>query len=532
MTGVSDRLEGRRFDVLVVGGGAMGAGAARDAALRGLSVALVEQDDLAQGTTSRSSRLIHGGLRYLAQRDFGLVRENLREREVLLRIAPHLVRPLPIHVPLYRPSVRRRAALRAGMVLYDVLSRRKSLPGRRWIARGELLALEPGLESDGLRGAWRFYDAQCALVERLVVENALDAKAHGAVVVPHARVRAWIREGPAGGSPGGRVIGAEVEDRLGGRTLRVLARETINATGPWLDETGPQERPLLRLTKGIHLVTPPLSSHAFLLFAEDGRPVFVLPWLDASLIGTTDTDFTAAPGEAAANAEDVAYLVGATRASLPRAAVDDVAYTFAGVRALERVEGVAEGRIPREHEIRDHAARDGVRGIVSIVGGKLTAYRGIAQEAVDVVAGRLGVHTRCVTHVRPLPGAADLERQRSELVTDAARLGLAPDQADRMVGVYGAGARALLDRVAGDPSLASRLAPGCAATRAEIVHAVEAEGAATLGDVLLRRTCLGLARDRAIPLAAAAAETLGWDQEAAKEYGREVATEPAAAEAG
>src|SRR5438445_1184939 len=160
-------LDSRTFDVLVVGGGAMGAAVARDASLRGLSVALVEQDDYAQGTTSRSTRLIHGGLRYLAQREFGLVRENLREREILLRTAPHLVRPLPVHVPLYRASVRRRATLRAGMFLSDLLSRRKSLPRRRWIPRERLLALQPGLAAEGLRGAWRFYDAQCQLVERL-----------------------------------------------------------------------------------------------------------------------------------------------------------------------------------------------------------------------------------------------------------------------------------------------------------------------------------------------------------------------------
>ena len=523
------RLEGRRFDVLIVGGGAMGAGAARDAALRGLSVALVEQDDLAQGTTSRSSRLIHGGIRYLAQREFGLVRENLREREILLRVAPHLVRPLAVHVPVYKEGVRRRAALRAGMVLYDLLSRRKSLPGRRWIARDHLLTLEPGLESDGLRGAWRFYDAQCALVERLVVENVADAKAHGAVVVNHARVRAWIRSGDT-------VIGAEVEDRLGGRTLRVEARETINATGPWLDAIdppggtrGPQRSALLRLTKGVHLVTPPLTRHAFLLFATDGRPVFVLPWLDASLVGTTDTDFPGEPGDVAASEADVAYLIEATQPTFPRTPVDDVAYTFAGARALERVEGVAEGRVPREHEIRDHAARDGVRGIVSIVGGKLTAYRGIAQEAVDAVSKRLDHRARCSTRTRPLPGACDGDALMAELGPRASQLGLAPDQLARLVGVYGATARALLDRVERDGSLASRLGPGSAATRVEIVHAVEAEDAATLADVLLRRTCLGLARDRALPLAAATADTLGWGPGAVDEYVREVGTARATA---
>jgi glycerol-3-phosphate dehydrogenase len=502
------------FDVLVVGGGAMGAGVARDAALRGMSVALVEQDDFAAGTTSRSTRLIHGGLRYLAQREFGLVRENLREREILLRTAPHLVRPLPVYVPLYRLSVRRRATLRAGMLLYDLLSRRKSLPRRKWLPRGRLLVLEPGLAADGLRGAWCFYDAQCALVERLVVENVADAKAHGARVLNHARVTRWLLDG-------GAVVGAEVEDRRAGRALRIRARETVNATGAWLDQTGPHARPLLRLTKGVHLVTPPASRHAILLFHTDGRPIFVLPWLDSSLVGTTDTDLTGDPAGARATDADVGYLVAAARRILPGAALD-VAYTFAGVRALIRVEGVAEARVPREHEIRDHAARDGAPGVVSMVGGKLTAYRGIAQEATDLIAKRLGVRARCVTKTRALPGAVDVEALVASLAADAARLGLASDQLRRLAGVYGAMTHELLARIARDRALAARLAPDSAATRVEVVHAVEAEDAATLADVLLRRTCLGLARDRALPLAQAAAEVVGWGQAEVTAYREEV----------
>jgi glycerol-3-phosphate dehydrogenase len=494
----------------------MGAGAARDAALRGLSVALVEQDDLAQGTTSRSTRLIHGGLRYLAQREFGLVRENLRERAILLRTAPHLVRPLAVHLPLYRAGVRRRATLRAGMILYDLLSRRTTMPRRHWITRDRMLALEPGLAADGLRGAWRFYDAQCELVERLVVENVVDAKAHGATVLIHARVVRWLREGDA-------VVGAEVEQR--GHKVPIRARETINATGAWLDLLGPHERPLHRLTKGVHLVTPPASRHAFLHFASDGRPVFVLPWLGSSLIGTTDTDFSGDPSGATATEADVSYLVAAAREAFPAAPVGDIAYTFAGIRALQRVEGVREGEVPREHEIRDHAAREGIRGIVSIVGGKLTAYRGIAQQAVDIVAARLGVRARCVTASTPLPGATDVGALAAELATDATRVGLAPDQLTRLVSVYGALSRGLIARIERQRALAQRLAPGSAATRVEVVHAVEDEDAATLSDVLLRRTCLGLARDRALTLATAAAETLGLGSGSATAYADEVRAE-------
>lgn len=504
-------LDSRVFDVLVVGGGAMGAGAARDAALRGLAVALVEQHDFAEGTTSRSTRLIHGGLRYLAQREFGLVRENLREREILLRTAPHLVRPLPVYVPLYRPSVRERARMRAGMLLYDLLSRRKSLPRRSWIPRERLLALEPGLAPDGLRGAWRFYDAQCALVERLVVENVVDAKRGGAKVLNHAKATGWLREGDA-------VVGAEVQDELSGRRVRLRARETVNATGAWVDITvrGARrgKRPLLRLTKGVHLVTPPATRHAFLHFHTDGRPIFVLPWLDSSLVGTTDTDFDGDPADATVTESDIRYLVDAAARVFPGAPLADVAYAYAGVRALVDVRGVKAGAVPREHEIRDHDAADGVSGIVSVVGGKLTAYRGIAQEAVDFVAKRLGSRARCATKTRPLPGGGAVDGVRE----DAAGLGLAPDQLDRLISVYGAMTRELLTRVERDPTLAGRIVPGSAATRVEVVHAIETEDAATLEDVLLRRTCLGLGRDRAVPLARAVAEFGGFGADAAVEY--------------
>lgn len=505
------RFGSTRFDLLVVGGGAIGAGAARDAALRGMSVALVEQDDFAEGTTSRSTRLIHGGLRYLAQREFGLVRENLREREILLRTAPHLVRALPVYVPMYRPSVRERARMRAGMLLYDLLSRRKSLPRRTWVPRERLLALEPALAPDGLRGAWRFYDAQCALVERLVVENLIDAGRRGARVLNHARATRWLREGNG-------IIGAEVLDRLSGRSIAVRARATINATGAWIDlatvDLGRRTRPLLRLTKGVHLVTPPATRAAFLHFHTDGRPIFVLPWLDSSLIGTTDTDYEGDPGAVQATPADIRYLVSAASRVFPGAPVGDVAYAYAGVRALVNVRGVKEGAVPREHEIRDHGETDGAPGLVSILGGKLTAYRGIAEEAVDVVAKQLGQRGRCVTRTRPLPGAGTTVDLRPR----AARLGLAADQIERLLSVYGALSADLLDRVERDASLGARIAPGSAATRVEVVQAIDAEGAATLADVLLRRTCLGLARDRGLSLAANITDIAGFPRADLDEY--------------
>ncbi len=378
------RLREAAVDVLVVGGGIVGTGIARDLALRGVKVALVEQHDLASGTSSRPTRLVHGGLRYLEIYDFGLVREDLREREILLRVAPHLVFPLPFLLPQYGRGAGNalyRAKLRAGMQLYDLLSFDKSLPNRRWLSREELRAEEPGINADGLQGAWRYFDAQVPLVERLVVENALDAAAHGTVVLNHARVERFLRGGGGEGEGSGAVTGAVVRDVLTGQDLEVRAAVTVNASGPWLDMTDreirPERPPLLRLTKGVHLVTPAATRNAHVLFAQsDGRLFFVVPWLGYSLVGTTDTDYRGDPAAAGAEEEDVRYLTTEARRAFPEAPLDRVHYTWAGVRALVRVDGVKEGQVSRKHKVLDHQVKDGVAGILSVVGGKITAYWG------------------------------------------------------------------------------------------------------------------------------------------------------------
>ena len=464
-------LGDRTVDLLVIGGGIVGAGIARDAALRGLSVALVEQHDLGSGTSSRPTRLIHGGLRYLELFDFGLVRSDMRERETLLRIAPHLVFPLAFLMPLYRRSPFYRLKLRVGMLLYDLLSLDKSLPKRKRLDRSETLAAEPNLDPDGLGGAWRFYDAQVPFVERLVVENAADAASHGALILNHARATGYLREGSS-------VVGASVDDRIGGSTLEVRARFTVNATGPWLDGTlaplRPDPRPLLRLTKGTHLVVPRATEQAHVLFAKhDGRLFFVLPWNGYTMIGTTDTDYEGDPAAAEASSEDVEYLRTEARRAFPHAPFDRIHFTWAGVRALVREEGVAEGEVSRKHKLYDHRRRDGIDGVLSVIGGKITAYRSIAEEATDVVARRLGSSARCRTSQLALPGA-----ERAPVAADA-------------------------------------LCPHAATTREEIVHAVRAEWAMTLADVLLRRTAIGLAAcqglDRLDTIADLVGGLLGWD---------------------
>ncbi len=491
-------LSGRTVDLLVIGGGIIGAGIARDAALRGLSVALVEQDDFASGTTSRPTRLIHGGLRYLELFDFALVRSDMREREILLRIAPHLVFPLPFLLPLYRPSLWYQLKLRIGMQLYDALSLDKTLPKRKWLDRAETLAAEPALDPDGLQGAWRFYDAQVPLVERLVIENLVDATAHGALVLNHARATAYLREGD-------RVGGAVVRDRIAGADLEVRARLTVNATGPWLDRTiaplRPAERPLLRLTKGIHLVTPRATTQAHVLFAKsDGRLFFVLPWLDATIVGTTDTDYQGDPADAAATEEEVGYLQAEARRAFPNAPFDEIYFTWAGVRALVREEGVSEGQVSRKHALFDHERRSGVAGVLSVVGGKITAYRAIAEELTDLAMRKLAREPLRDTRAPGPHGSLTAE--------------------SLLPGADGSRAREIAALAAEDPSLAAPLCSHHHSVAAEIAHAVRREWAMTIGDALLRRTSLGLASCQGLDCVDAVADLLGrllgWDDERRK----------------
>jgi glycerol-3-phosphate dehydrogenase len=518
-------LRERPVELLVIGGGVIGAGIARDAALRGLQVALVERDDLSSGTTSRPTRLIHGGLRYLELFDFGLVRSDMRERETLLRIAPHLVRPLPFLLPMYEPSLFERVQLRLGMQLYDILSFDKTLPRRRWLRRDRVLRAEPTIEPRGLKGAWRFYDAQVAHIERLVVENCLDAAAHGALVLTHAEVEGFERDG------GGRVVGATVRDRLEGTTFPVRASIVVNATGPWLDRVNADVRdgrgPLLRLTKGVHLVTPRVTAHAHVLFARtDGRLFFVIPWNDFTLIGTTDTDYRGDPADAAADEADVRYLVAEARRAFPGAPFDRIHYTMAGVRALAREEGVKEGDVSRKHELLDHE-REGSPGLLSVVGGKITAYRAIAEEVTDLACRKIGRAVRSTTAQAPLPGAGDA----GEASATAVAAGIEAESAEHLVHVYGALAETVVAYVERDRSLAARLCPHSPTIAAELVSAVDGEWAQSCADALLRRTALGLASCQGLDCLDRVTEVMGarleWDaarrEQEASRYRQDIA---------
>ena len=376
-------------DVVIIGGGINGAGIARDAAMRGLKVLLIEKGELGCATTSASTRLIHGGLRYLEHFEFGLVRESLREREILLRTAPHLVRPLAITIPIYKQSKRGRLTIRAGMILYDLLSSGKSLPRHRMLSRTETLERWPGLNPEGLVGSALYYDAQVEFPERLVVENVRSAREFGAEVHTHTRVTNLAVED-------GMVSGVEFVGGDGQKEF-AEARVVINAAGPWIDlvlEHAPVKSPkLIGGTKGSHIVVavfPGAPANAIYLEARsDGRPIFIIPWNKLYLIGTTDVRFEGDPDEVRCEAWEIDYLLAETNLALPNAHLtrDKILETYSGVRPLPVTDDKDEQRITRRHFIREHPQ---LPNLLSIVGGKLTTYRSLAEECVNTIFLKLG----------------------------------------------------------------------------------------------------------------------------------------------
>ncbi len=499
------------FDLIVIGGGIIGTGIARDAALRGLETLLVEKEDLAAGTTARSTRLIHGGLRYLRRLELKLVRQDLREREILLHIAPHLVHRLEFAIPLLRHKPLYRIALPAGLCLYDLMAAGKSLPSRHHLSRREILQIEPALgDTAGLVGGYLFYDCQAPDMERLCVENALAAAAKGARILNHCAARGFLQAADT-------VRGVRLQDTLTGEHYTARGRLVLNAGGPWADRIfntlDPPRRINLRLTRGVHLLARRITGHALVLFVHrDGRLFFCLPWGENSLIGTTDTDYTGDPENVSATRADVDYLVNATREYFPRFGVDDIYYATAGLRPLVPGSGKTTGNLSRAHRLIDHARRDNLDGLVSVLGGKITAYRAIAEEAVDLACRKLGVQTRCQTAGTLLPGApAPASGEQEKL---AQTEGLPVEAIHRLAGLYGRRLSRVLEyfhpeRDAGGPNAEAPLL-----LRAEIEYAVREEAALTVSDFLLRRNLLGLAPGQGLPdaeaIAAVMGQLLGW----------------------
>lgn len=512
---------GLAYDVIIIGGGINGAGIAREAAARGLRACLLEQGDFCSATSRWSSRLIHGGLRYLEFAEFGLVRESLHERETLLRTAPHLVRPLPLVIPIYAGARRGPLLVRAGMWLYDLLSADKSLPRHRMLDAPQALAALPGLQADGLRGAASYYDAQVTFPERLVLENVLAARAAGADTRTYSRVERVLVDA-------GRVTGVVVRDLRSSGVETLAAPIVVNASGPWVDRLlgtlpGRRARPLIGGSRGTHIVVDRLQGLGDqACYAEAGvdrRPFFVLPWNGLTLIGTTDIPFDGDPAAARPSRLEIDYLLAETMRLFPAAALTagSIHYAYVGVRPLPRASGREQAAITRRHHVRHHRAF--ARGLYSVIGGKLTTYRHLAEEVVDRLVRKLGrPPVRSRTATEPLPGAA---ADRAAIVAELQAAALPAATVARLAGVYGARAIEVAALARSEPALAEALPGQPGAIGAEIVFAFESDLAVTLADCLMRRTMLGLAPDlgaAALPAALGIARRhLGWDATRAAE---------------
>jgi len=507
----------RLFDLIVIGGGVTGAGVARDAALRGLSCLLLEKGDFCSGVSSKSTRLIHGGLRYLANFEMDLVAESLRERAILRSLAPHLIHPVPILIPIYKHDAHGRAVVSVGIHLYDLLSHEKDIPHYFTSGSARTLEFEPRLNREGLKGSALFYDHQIMMPERLVIENIISARESGAAVLNYCCAEK-IEETDSG-------VMVRARDTLSGSTFTFRSRVLVNAAGPWVDRVrragGIDQKNIIYPTKGIHLVLPKLSEQALFVSSRDGRMFFIIPLDDYSLIGTTDTKYDGDLDEVHADEDDMNYLLSECRRILPGLTITKkaVLYTYAGVRPLA-FSGTSESKISRKHRV----ISEGRYGrLITIAGGKFTTYRSMAKDTVDAACRVLGVRLRCVTDTAPFPGA--LPAGHAEYMKDAvrelsAKYKMHAGTVRHLIQLYGARAEKVLELAGDDLSLKKRISPESNDIYAQVSYSVREEGAKTVSDVLLRRMHLGITASRGVRSAGAIArlsgKELGWSAEEVK----------------
>ena len=483
--------------MVIVGGGINGCALAREAARAGLRVALLEARDFGAGVTSRSTRLIHGGLRYLESFQFSLVRESLKDRKTLLREFPGIVRPQPFLLPVYRSDSRAPWYLACGLALYRLLSADSTLPAPRRVRASELLTLLPGLAPDGLLGGFEYFDCQAVFPERLALEMALQAESAGADIRNHARVTdLLVRDS--------RVAGVRFEGLAGSGELG--SRVVVNAAGAWVDQVlglarGDVSEPLLSLVNGAHIVVrelPGATRHALYREARaDRRPFFIIPWRGLHLIGTTETLFSGDPAVTLPEEREILYLLDEANALFPSAnlARDDVLYAYSGPRPILKASPDDLNRASRGHAIVDHEKADGISGLLTMAGGKLTTAPSFARAALRGVARMLGINAPAVAR--------------------AQRCSLNPAPVE-LAALYGQRWHEAIDSIEADPAMTRPLADGCPTKRGQVLYAIERERALTLGDILLRRT--GAAFDPcykpswAEAAADLAAGQLGWDQ--------------------
>jgi glycerol-3-phosphate dehydrogenase len=519
--GALQQMAEEEFDVLVIGGGVVGAGAALDAATRGLSVALVEARDWAAGTSSRSSKLIHGGLRYLEQRDFGLVREALTERGLLLnRIAPHLVRPVPFLLPL-RHRIWERFYIGAGVLLYDTMGGARALPRHRHLTKTAASRRAPALRSETFVGAIQYYDAQVDDA-RFTMALARTAAQYGARVATRTRVTGLLREG-------GRVTGAVVHDLEDDRSIEVRARQVVAAAGVWTDDIHElahlRGSVSVRASKGVHLVVPRdrIDLRTGLISRTEKSVLFIIPWGRHWLVGTTDTDWELGRDHPAASRADIDYLLEHANAVLSRPLTDDdIEGVYVGLRPLLSGNADQTTKLSREHVVATPAP-----GLVVVTGGKYTTYRVMAKDAIDAAVEDLESADDAripasVTDKVPLLGAEGFAARWNERVRLARRTGLHQVRVEHLLRRYGSCVDELLELIAADKSLGDPIPGADDYLRVEAVYAASHEGALHLDDVLTRRTRISIETwDRGVSaapdVAALIAPVLGWSEETVQE---------------
>ena len=518
------------YDLLVIGGGVNGAAVARDAALRGLKTVLLEKNDFASGTSSWSTRLIHGGLRYLEHFEFDLVRESLREREVLLRTAPHLVQPIQLTIPIYKRGSRSYWEVQAGMLLYDILSFDKSLPAHRMLPAKKFQQVFRGIDTEGLKGAAQYYDGQAECAERLCLENAFAAQQAGAAVFNYVKVDQLHRQRD-------RITHLTCVDQLTGKEFTVRGGKNavvINTTGPWVDQicqSGAEDDQAIALaqgqlmggTKGSHIVVDPFPGAAnTALYVEaktDGRPFFIVPWLGMYLIGTTDIRYNGDLDQIKANNDEIDYLLNETNLIFPSAQLtrQDVKFTYSGVRPLPYTEGTSAGSITRKHILHDHSS-EGVQNLVSLIGGKLTTFRQVGEELVDLAYKKMGWSVpACPTRSMSFPGAIWPHDARIQDCVAKYDDHLPAMTMSHLFKLYGAKAPDVLALTDDAPDLLEPVAPNYPDIRAQLVYAVQSEMAHTYTDILRRRTALAMRVNYGLSLMPVLEKVLmqhcGWTQE-------------------
>jgi glycerol-3-phosphate dehydrogenase len=525
-----EEIQQTNYDVIIIGGGINGAGAARDAALRGLKTISIEKGDFASGTSSWSTRLIHGGLRYLEYFEFPLVREALKEREILLRTAPHLVNPLLLTIPIYRDRSRPYWKIWAGMMLYDLFSFDKSLPQHRMLPKLPFQQLFRYLDRENLVGGAQYYDGQVPLAERLCLENILAAKEAGATVLNYVEVTQLnIEEG--------RINSLSCQDKSSGKTFTVSGSPEaviINTSGPWIDNicqlgnNNGENKPIGKTrkiggTKGSHIVVEPFAgapeTSLYVEAKSDSRPFFIVPWLGKYLIGTTDLPFNGNLDRIKADDREIDYLLTETNHIIPTAnlARDDVKFTYSGVRPLPNEEGKKPGSITRKHILYDHSS-EGVNNLISLIGGKLTTYRHVGEELVDAVFKKTQKSYRnCMTATTPLPGCILPDDPQISQAIERYREIVPGSTVNYLFSVYGRRATEVLALTAENPKLAAQIAPNLPDIKAQIVYSVRDEFALTLVDIARRRTTLAIQNNYGLDLLPILIDILqeycGWSRE-------------------